>query len=241
VQEDAMTGLDEMAVTRAAEPMSDLDVVRRVRAGDTALFEILMRRHNQRIYRAARSIVKDENEAEDVMQEAYVNAYTHLHQFAERAQFATWLTRIAVNEALARVKKQARLTELDEDAEPGEPAMGFSSIARDPEQQASNAELRALLEQAVESLPLGYRTVFMLREIEGLSTAETAECLAITEEAVKTRLHRGRALLREDLFQRTGLATSYAFEFHLSRCDRLVKAVLDRIAPPARVDDGSRP
>jgi RNA polymerase sigma-70 factor (ECF subfamily) len=237
-----MTGVDELDVARTAEPLSDMEVVRRVRSGETALFEILMRRHNQRLYRVARAIVKEDSEAEDVMQEAYVNAYTHLHQFAERAQFSTWLTRIAVHEALARVRRRARLTDLDEDGASGEQTMaGFSSIGRNPEQQASNAELRTLLEATIESLPQAYRVVFVLREIEGLSTAETADCLSVTEETVKTRLHRGRALLREELFQRAGIATSYAFEFHLSRCDRLVKAVLDRIAalPPDQATPGT--
>ncbi len=225
-----MTGVDELPVVGTAEPLSDMDVVRRVRAGETALFEILMRRHNQRLYRVARAIVKDDSEAEDVMQEAYVNAYTHLHQFAERAQFSTWLTRIAVHEALARIRKSARLTELDEDAEVGEQDVGtFTLLNRTPEQQASNAELRALLEAAVEAMPQAYRVVFVLREVEGLNTAETADVLGVTEETVKTRLHRGRALLREELFQRAGIATSYAFEFHLSRCDRVVAGVMRRI------------
>jgi RNA polymerase sigma-70 factor (ECF subfamily) len=226
-----MTGLDQLTIARTTEPLSDIDVVQRVRAGETALFEILMRRHNQRLYRVARAIVKDDSEAEDVMQEAYVNAYTHLYQFEERAQFSTWLTRIAVHEALARVRKRARLTELDEDEGAGDQAMaGLGTIGRTPEQQASNAELRTLLEAAVEALPQGYRVVFVLREIEGLNTAETADSLGVTEETVKTRLHRARALLREELFQRAGIATSYAFEFHLSRCDRVVQGVLARIA-----------
>jgi len=226
-----MTGLDQLTVARSSEPLSDVEVVQRVRAGETALFEILMRRHNQRLYRVARAIVKDDSEAEDVMQEAYVNAYTHLYQFEERAQFSTWLTRIAVHEALARVRKRARFTDLDEEGEAGDHAMaGFGTIGRTPEQQASNAELRELLEAAVEGLPPAYRVVFVLREVEGLSTAETADSLGITEETVKTRLHRGRALLREELFQRAGIATSYAFEFHLSRCDRVVQNVLTRIA-----------
>ena len=226
-----MVGVDELDVVRAAEPMPDIDVVRRVRAGETALFEILMRRHNRRVYRVARAIVKDDSEAEDVMQEAYVNAYTHLHQFEERAQFSTWLTRIAVHEALARVRKRDRLTEFDENEETSEQTMAaFNFIGRTPEQHASNAELRALLEAAVESLPQGYRVVFVLREIEGLNTAETAESLGVTEETVKTRLHRARALLREELFERAGIATSYAFEFHLSRCDRVVQNVLAQIA-----------
>ncbi len=226
-----MNGVDEVAAARTTDRLADTEVVRRVRAGETALFEILMRRHNQRLYRVARAIVKDDSEAEDVMQEAYVNAYTHLHQFAERAQFATWLTRIAVHEALARVRKQAKLIEFDEDGEAGEQTMAaFNTVRYTPEQQASHAELRGLLEAAVDSLPAGYRVVFVLREIEGLNTAETAEALGVTEETVKTRLHRARALLREELFDRAGIATSYAFSFHLSRCDRIVKAVLARIA-----------
>ncbi len=226
-----MVRMDEAVEVRSVEPMPDVEVVHRVQAGETALFEILMRRHNQRLYRVARAIVKDESEAEDVMQEAYVSAYTHLHQFAERAKFSTWLTRIAVHEALARVRRRARLTEFDENEEAGEQSMAaFKPTGRDPEQQASNAELRALLEAAVESLPQGYRVVFVLREIEGLSTAETADALEVTEETVKTRLHRARALLREELFERAGIATSYAFEFHLSRCDRIVTNVLQRIA-----------
>ncbi len=234
-----MNGLDEVALTPTADRLADTEVVRRVRAGETALFEILMRRHNQRLYRVARAIVKDDSEAEDVMQEAYVNAYTHLHQFAERAQFSTWLTRIAVHEALARVRKQARLTEFDEDGEAGEQIMtAFNAIGHTPEQQASNAELRALLEAAVDSLPESYRVVFVLREIEGLNTLETAESLGVTEETVKTRLHRARALLREELFDRAGVATSSAFSFHLSRCDRIVRAVLNRIAALAKTQQG---
>ncbi len=226
-----MVGLDELDVARTAEPLPDVEVVRRVRSGETALFEILMRRHNRRVYRVARAIVKDENEAEDVMQEAYVNAYVHLDQFAERAQFSTWLTRIAVHEALARVRKRDRLTEFDENEEAGDQIMpAFNAIGRNPEQQASNTELRGLLEAAIESLPQGYRVVFVLREVEGLSTAETAESVGVTEETVKTRLHRARALLREEMFQRAGIATSYAFDFHLSRCDRVVSKVLERIA-----------
>ncbi len=236
-----MTGLDAVAVGRNSDRLTDIEVVRRVRAGEKALFEVLMRRHNQRLYRVARSIVKDDSEAEDVMQEAYVNAYVHLDQFAERAQFSTWLTRIAVHEALARVRKRGLLTEFDENGEAGEQTMpAFSSMSRTPEQQASNAELRALLESAVDGLPQGYRLVFVLREVEGLSTAETADSLGVTEETVKTRLHRARALLREDLFDRAGVASSYAFGFHLSRCDRIVQNVLARIAALPKVDGENR-
>ncbi len=201
-----MNGVDELAAARRGERLADFEVVRRVRAGETALFEILMRRHNQRLYRVARAIVKDDSEAEDVMQEAYVNAYTHLHQFAERAQFSTWLTRIAVHEALARVRKQARFTEFDEEGEAGEQTMtAFNAIGHTPEQQASNAELRTLLEAAVESLPQSYRLVFVLREIEGLNTSETADALGVTEETVKT--HMRSILSKLDAKDRTHAVT----------------------------------
>jgi RNA polymerase sigma-70 factor (ECF subfamily) len=221
-----MTGMDTLTLA-SAQPLTDDEVVARVRAGETPLFEILMRRHNQRVYRAARAIVKDESEAEDVMQAAYVNAYAHLDQFAGRAQFGTWLMRIAVHEGLARIRRSARLSPFDEDEEMAEDPMERPwSIGGDPERQASNGELRVLLEAAVAALPVAYRLVFVFREVEGLSTAETASCLEISEDAVKTRLHRARALLRDELFARAGIETAHAFEFHLSRCDRLVAAVM---------------
>ena len=208
------------------QALSDVEVVRRVRDGETALFEILMRRYNQRLYRVVRAILKDDGEAEDVMQQAYVNAYVHLDQFAERASFSTWLTKIAVYEALARSRRRGA-AELHTVLESGEDTMTDS--APDPEHQAFATELRSLLELAVDSLPDHYRVVFTLRQIEGLSTAETAECLGISEDNVKTRLHRARALLRDDLFERTGAATSGAFQFHLSRCNRVVAGVLEKI------------
>ncbi len=210
------------------QALSDVEVVRRVRDGETALFEILMRRYNQRLYRVARAILRDDGEAEDVMQQAYVNAYVHLDQFAERASFSTWLTKIAVYEALARSRRRG--AELHGAFESGEDIMTrIQERSPDPEHQAFATELRSLLESAVDSLPEPHRIVFTLRQIEGLSTAETAECLGISEENVKTRLHRARAVLRDDLFARTGAATSSAFQFHLSRCDRVVAGVLDKI------------
>jgi len=212
-----------------SQDLSDVEVVRRVRDGETALFEILMRRYNQRLYRIARAILKDDGEAEDVMQQAYVNAYVHLDQFAERASFSTWLTKIAVYEALAR-SRRCGATELQTVVESGEDTMThIQTSAPDPEHQAFATELRILLESAVDGLPEHLRIVFTLRRIEGLSTAETAECLGISEENVKTRLHRARALLRDDLFARTGAATSGAFQFHLSRCNRVVAGVLEKI------------
>jgi RNA polymerase sigma-70 factor, ECF subfamily len=185
--------------------LSDEEVVRKVRAGDAPLFEVLMRRYNQRLYRVARTILRDDTEAEDVMQHAYVEGYLHLGQFAGRAAFSTWLTQIAVYEALARVRRRDRERPADPLADADEDTMSTVKSSRpDPEQQALQGEARVLLESAIEALPTAYRSVFVLRDVEGMSTAETAECLDLSEEAVKTRLHRARALLRDELFERAG-------------------------------------
>jgi RNA polymerase sigma-70 factor (ECF subfamily) len=211
-------------------PLTDEEVIERVRAGDTALFEVLMRRHNRRIYRVARAIVKDESEVEDVMQQTYVSAYTHLDQFAGAARFATWLTKIAVNEALARLRQSARLVKIDENFDPGEEGMKeLASDASNPERRAASRELGGLLESSIDQLSHDHRTIFLLREVEGLSTAETAECLGISEELVKVRLHRAKSRLREHIFARVGKAATAAFEFYAPRCDRVVASVFERI------------
>jgi RNA polymerase sigma-70 factor (ECF subfamily) len=213
--------------------LTDEEIVARVLQGQTALFEVLMRRHNERIYRAARAVVRDEREAEDVMQQAYVNAYVHLRQFDRRAKFSTWLTKIAVHEAIARARKRGRYEPLER--EPGglETFMP-TSAAPDPEHQAFARELGALLESAVDGLADGYREVFMLREVEGMSTAETASVLDVSEDVVKTRLSRAKAFLRRDLLDRAGVRASSAFTFGQARCDRIVAAVFARIAAAAQ-------
>jgi len=221
--------------------LPDEEVVARVRAGETALFEVLMRRYNQRVYRVARSILGNDTEAEDVMQEAYVRAYAHLDQFEGRAAFSTWLTKIAVYEAYARLRRSSRFGVVGSSPEEGDEEWPpeAASQDRDPERQMFDQEIRTLLEAAIDALPAGYRSVFTLREVEGLDTAETARCLGVGEDVVKTRLHRARGRIREDLFRRAGATSAEAFQFHLSRCDRLVDAVLARIsrnATPPRSD-----
>jgi RNA polymerase sigma-70 factor, ECF subfamily len=212
------------------EASADEEIVDRVKAGDTALYEIIMRRYNQRLYRVARAILHNDAEAEDVMQDAYVRAYQHLDQFAGRAAFSTWLTRIAVHEALSRQRRGSRYQELEPMSErEGDPMDRFASLAPSPEQQASNSETRRLLEEAVEKLPDAYRTVFMLRDVEEMSTADAADVLEISEENVKVRLHRARALLRKSLFDRAGMERKEAFNFHALRCDRVVHSVFERI------------
>jgi RNA polymerase sigma-70 factor (ECF subfamily) len=223
-----MVSLTEVATSQ--DPLTDEEVVARVLAGETGMFEIIMRRHNQLLYRVARAILRNDGEAEDVMQDAYVRAYEHLGQFAGRAKFATWLTRIAVHEALARQHRGNRYQELEPMSErEGDPMDRFASLAPDPEQEASNSEVRRLLEEAVEKLPDAYRTIFILRDMEEMSTTDTADALDITEENVKVRLHRARALLRKSLYARAGMERKEAFNFHAVRCDRVVKNVFERI------------
>ncbi len=189
-----------------------------------------MRRYNQRLYRVARAILRDDGEAEDVMQDTYVRAYQHLAQFAGRARFSTWLIRIAVHEALARKRRRQRLEGLDAITSPSGDILVPASRAFDPESVASNSELRRVLEQAILALPEDYRTVLVMRDVDELSTAETAAALEITEENAKVRLHRARALLRKQLYSMTRASTAAAFEFPATRCDRVVANVLQRLA-----------
>jgi RNA polymerase sigma-70 factor, ECF subfamily len=220
--------------------LTDEEVAARVLAGETGLFEVLMRRYNRRLFRVARAIVRDEAEAEDIMQETYVRAFAALGQFQGRSSWATWLTRIAVNEALARLRRRGRFVGRagidggEDDMESEQTARGVSggrSIG--PEETTSARELSGFVERAVDDLPDSYRMVFMLREVEELSTLETATCLDISEDLVKVRLHRARGELRRLLDVRLGAATREVFDFHLSRCDRIVAAVMARL-PTAR-------
>jgi len=212
------------------EGWTDEQIVERVLAGETELYEVIMRRYNQRLYRVVISILRNEDETEDTLQEAYVRAYQHLGQFERRAAFSTWLTRIAVHEALARLRKRGRVKPLSNDVDEREISMNPGSTPSDPEQRTSDAELVRILEEAVLRLPEQYRTVLMMRDVEELSTSETAAALNITEENVKVRLHRGRVLLRRDLFSRLRITTKDVFPFMGERCDRVVKVVFDRLS-----------
>lgn len=225
LDQDARTGRG------GAPQLSDDDLVARVRSGEVAFFEVLMRRNNVRVYRAIRSILRDEGEVEDAMQQAYLDAYLKLDQFAGGAAFSTWLTRIAINEALGRLRSHARLVavgQVDEDAE-GSTEDFMRAPPETPEERAAVRETAALLETAVDHLPLSYRTVFVLREIEGLSTAETGQALGLTEETVKVRLHRGRLALKDALLQVAGEAATSAFPFFAPRCDRVVSNVMSAL------------
>ena len=212
---------------RGAIGPDDAEVVRRVLAGETALFELLMRRHDQRVYRAVRSVLRDEAEAEDTMQQTWLLAYASLADFAGASAFSTWLVRIAVNEALGRLRRRARGAVVTDLSGVAENVMGRPHDS--PEEQAATAEARRLLERSIDRLPLHYRTVFVLREVDQLSTAETAEVMALSEDAVKVRLHRARLALRDVLSEEVGAAATEAFQFLAPRCNRLVHAVLAQI------------
>ena len=209
--------------------LSDEQVVAEVLTGHTALFEALMRRHNQRLYRIARTILRNEAEAEDVMQQAYVNAFAHLRQFDGRARFSTWLIQIAVYESLSRLRQRGRDAGLDPEGPIPLRLVSAAGSTQDPERLAFSSELGVLLESAIDRLPDGAREVFVLRQVEGLSTEEVAEALDVSPDVVKTRFSRARAALRRDLLDHADAAASNAFRFLRPRCDRVVAAVLSAI------------
>jgi RNA polymerase sigma-70 factor (ECF subfamily) len=213
----------------------DADLVALARRGEGAAFAAIMQRYNRRLYRAARSIVRDDVEAEDVVQEAYVRAFSALGTFRGEASLSTWLTRIVLNEALGRIRRQRPTEELevlDREVQSGETCVimfpGVSSMP-DPESAAARAEVRRLLEDAVDDLPDAFRVVFMMRDVEGLSIEETATHLGIRAETVKTRLHRARKLLREALDDRLATVLKDTFPFLGVRCARITDAVLARL------------
>lgn len=211
--------------TAAVRELSDEEVARRVVAGESELFELLLRRHNQRLYRAARGVVGNDAEAEDVVQDAWVRAYEHLAGFRGEARLSTWLTRIALHEAWARLRRGRRFVAL----EPDDTSMSSADDAPGPERLAAGSELGALLTDAVNRLPPAARAAFVLRDVEGLSTEETAELLELSPGAVKVRLHRARAKLRDELDRRLGDAARELYRIAGERCDRLVEGVHERL------------
>jgi RNA polymerase sigma-70 factor, ECF subfamily len=213
---------------------SDEEIARRVVDGESALFEVLMRRNNQRLYRAVRSVVTAESDVEEVMQQAYVAAYSALPTFAHSAKFSTWLIRIGLNAALASRRRASRFAPLQEGPQDSEeePVELLTSGQPTPEDRASAHELGQLLERVFDGLPQSLRTVLMLREVEGMTTAETASALGVSDDVVKTRLHRAKVLVRDTLYTWTEQEAGGLFPFHASRCDRVVAAVLQQLAAP---------
>ncbi len=215
--------------------VSDEEIVSRVLAGDTVLYEIIMRRYNQLLYRVARSILRNDVEAEDVMQDAYVRAYEHLRQFAGRSEFRTWLTRIAVHEALARLRREKRFASSGPNQGEGDSMDLLASSQPSPERQVADSELRSLLEQSILALPDSYRSVYVLRDVEQMGIEEVSRILDLTESTVKVRLHRARRALRKMIVSRTGEQVVSAFAFEAPRCDRVVAQVFERISACPRL------
>jgi RNA polymerase sigma-70 factor (ECF subfamily) len=227
-------------VTSAGEPRAprpqpaetvqptDEALVARARTGDTAAFELLMRRHNRRVYRAVRAVLRDGTDVEDVMQQAYVQAFTHLDQFEGASRWSTWVCRIAFNEALARMRQRGRFVSIDAAKEEAVEDTSRAPLL-DPERTAGRRELARLVELELDRLPDIYRAVVMFREVEGLSTADAAQVLGVDEAVIKTRLHRARALLRAAIEERIGTGLEDSYPFDAPRCDRVVAGVLSRI------------
>lgn len=211
----------------------DVELVRRVAQGDQRAFETVMRHHNRMLYRIARSILKNEAEAEDAVQEAYLAAYRNVGSFRGGSTLSTWLGRIVINEAYGRLRKQKRAAVIVpfDAQERGEQRFQEGNMVDEkteqPEAAAMRAELRQLLERKIDELPAQFRTVFMLRDVEELTVEETAECLDVPAATVRTRAFRARALLRESLAQEIDVATVNAFGFAGERCDRIVATVFE--------------
>jgi RNA polymerase sigma-70 factor (ECF subfamily) len=218
----------KVAAETAGVVASDMALVRRALAREADAFRIIIKTHNQRLYRIARGVVRNNAEAEDIVQEAYLRAFANLAAFRGDASLATWLTRIVINEALGRLRKRKRNVPMPENLE--------AQIIRfplnpsdDPERTMAQRQILGLVERATDSLPDVYRTVFVARVIEGLSMEETAALLSIKPETVKTRLHRARALVRKALDDEIGPVLLDAFPFAGRRCDRLTEAVMKRL------------
>ena len=223
---------------------SDGELLRLARDGDPAAFRTLIRRHDRYLYRIARSVILDDHEAEDVVQETYVRAFTRLVDFRGDASLSTWLTRIALNEALQRRRRQRTvyLDVIDAARNRANMQIDWSPMIapdQDPERATAQHQIRRFLDRAIDDLPEAFRTVFVMRDIEGVTTEETATLLGIRQATVKTRLHRARRMLRAALGEHIGTALKDAFPFDKPRCDRLVKKVLDQLGFPF-VKSGSR-
>jgi RNA polymerase sigma-70 factor, ECF subfamily len=235
--------MDQANVIYQRTASTDAELAMRLRRGDAAAFRTLMQRYNQRLFRMARGVLGDSADAEDAVQEAYVLAFTHIDQFREAASLVTWLSRIVLNEAFRRLRQRKDMTALDDGDDYGDDSFGKTGIAQvlpfpgaqgpsTPEEDAARAEIRLVLERAIDNLPDIFRVVFVLREIEQMSVEETATCLAIQTDTVKTRLHRARRLLGRSLRQQLSPNLTGVFPFAGERCSRIVTRVLERLGIP---------
>jgi RNA polymerase sigma-70 factor, ECF subfamily len=217
---------------------SDSDLLARARQGDSTAFRAMIRRHDKYLYRVARSVLQNDEEAEDAVQETFIRAYTALADFRGDASLRTWLTRIALNEAARRRKRKRSTVDLDalqaaQERNSRSPhARSLTAPDGDPEKAAARSQIRTLLEKAIDDLPAAFRTIFIMRDVEDISIKDAAEQLGLREETVKTRLHRARRMLRETLGDQLSSALKDVFPFDKPRCDVLVQKVLDRFGIP---------
>lgn len=232
----------EQILTRGVEAgeARDSDLLERARRGDSAAFAALIRRHDKYLYRVVRSVLADGHEAEDALQETYVRAFTRLGGFRGGAEFRTWLTRVALNEAVRRRRRMRATLELGAlhaaQERSRRPLAAFADRGPDPERATARAQMRRILERAIDALPVAFRTVLVLRDVEEVSTKNTAQLLGLREETVKTRLHRARRILRETLGEQFAAALKDVFPFERPRCDELVRRVLAALKLPLRTN-----
>lgn len=223
-----------MAQAKASKPQEAAadDLVARARARDEVAIRSIIQANNRRLYRLARGILRNDSEAEDVVQETYVRAFTHLDSFRGDSSLATWLSRIAMNEALGRLRSQRPTTEwtsLPQGTIEAQIIQFPLSATTDPEKTMAQREIQNVVEHAIDELPEPFRLVFITRVVEGMNVEETAEILDLKPETVKTRLHRARAMLRENVERKIGPVVMEAFPFAGRRCERLTNAVLNRL------------
>jgi RNA polymerase sigma-70 factor (ECF subfamily) len=224
-----MFHMSAMSAPRRAGRSEEAELVKRALARDDAAFRTIMERHNQRLYRVARSILRNDVEAEDAVQEAYINAFTHLDSFRGDSSLATWLSRITMNEALGRLRRERPSLELNDRTEAQIIPFPQTTTKDDPERTMAQREILQLVERATDNLPEIFRVVFVARVIEGMSIEETADVLGLQPETVKTRLHRARRLVHEQLDKQIGPVLMDAFPFAGRRCERLTNAVMKRL------------
>ena len=227
-----MTVIKSAPAPQAASS-DDAELVRRALARDGAAFRTITERYNRRLYRIARGILRDDSEAEDAVQEAYVSAFAHLQDFRGESSLATWLSRIAINEALGRLRRERPAVDLAVvEARPEAQIIQFPQTGADPERTMAQRQILQLVERATDNLPEMFRIVFVTRVIEGMSVEETADLLGLRPETVKTRLHRARRLVREQLDKQIGPVMMDAFPFAGRRCQRVTTAVMRRLGLP---------
>lgn len=239
-----MPAYTEQVPVAGSAQLTDAELVARAGLGDALAFETIMRRHNRLLFRSARGVVGDDAEAQDVVQETYLRAFSTLTSFRGASALGTWLARIAINVALDVQRRSGHAVQLDDtqdlDTEPAmEHMMAFNAPADDaPDTQAERSQMRALLQRAINSLPVIYRSVFILRAVEEMSVDETASCLQVSEAVVKTRYLRARSMLRDALGTQVEAHTQDVYAFAGARCDAVVAHVLAELQRQGRIRTG---